>query len=480
MTSSTLDSDVKKYLYHCSQDIEFFAHEFLPHYLTHVIPNFHSEIYGLLKTEDRLLILAPREFAKSFVCVMIYSIWATCFRITDSILIISKSENLAIEHIRRIKKELESNEKILKLFGVQKTEKWSESHIVTRGNVDIKAKGAGGQIRGLHPGITILDDLEDRELCRSEDRRKELEIWVRTDCLGAVGNHGRLVYIGNIVHPFSILYEFYKDQSIIWTKKFYRAYNDGVEESGHELWPDYWPHDRLQGKKREIGSSAFYTEYMNTPVSDVTAPIKPEHIRYYTDLPAQHSLVLAVDPAYSEDQKADYKVASLIAMDEQSNRYLVHYLRTHAPLGEFIDGILNIWLGSKNRITGIGIPNSGTEKSFYSSFLTRAQERKLYPPVQEVVNAFKTSSGGNVRGKLDRIVAVLQPLFEQGKYYIQESHEEAKDEILSLTFSKHDDIVDTMAYAEQLLQPIFYDIRESEVGLRGSSPKFIKNYGMGE
>ena len=32
---------------------------------------------------------------------------------------------------------------------------------------------------------------------------------------------------------------------------------------------------------------------------------------------------------------------------------------------------------------------------------------------------------------------------------------EARDELMSIGVSKHDDIVDTMAYAEQLIQPYF-------------------------
>ena len=68
-----------------------------------------------------------------------------------------------------------------------------------------------------------------------------------------------------------------------------------------------------------------------------------------------------------------------------------------------------------------------------------------------------------VRNKKDRIVASLQPLFEQGKYYIRPDHLEAREELLTIGSSKNDDIVDTLAYAETILQPIYYDMTINEV-----------------
>jgi hypothetical protein len=45
----------------------------------------------------------------------------------------------------------------------------------------------------------------------------------------------------------------------------------------------------------------------------------------------------------------------------------------------------------------------------------------------------------------------------QGKYYIAPDHMEAREELLTIGSSKNDDIVDTLAYSEQILQPIYYE-----------------------
>jgi len=112
----------------------------------------------------------------------------------------------------------------------------------------------------------------------------------------------------------------------------------------------------------------------------------------------------------------------------------------------------------------VGIPNSGTEKEFFNSFMRKAAERHLYPPVVELKNAFKRGTDKVIRKKKDRIVAALQPLFESGKYYIHANHEEAKDELLTLGASRWDDIVDCLTYAETIITPNYI---EPEVNKRG-------------
>lgn len=105
----------------------------------------------------------------------------------------------------------------------------------------------------------------------------------------------------------------------------------------------------------------------------------------------------------------------------------------------------------------------------------------MFPPIKELQNR---SSGNtvSVRNKKDRIIATLQPIFEQGKYYIHSTHEEAKEELLGIGYTRNDDVVDAMTYAEQLIQPSYTDIvyTNSEAVNNNSNIDFSKiaNYGM--
>jgi phage terminase large subunit-like protein len=472
-----LTLEEKKYYYNLySNYLESFARFFLGHLLTSQVPEFHNEIYKLLPNPKRLVLASPRGFAKSTIVSIIYPLWLTLFKKRQDICIISASEGLAVDWLRKIKRELESNPKIQMFFGDLRSEKWSESHIITKDGVNIRARGAGGQIRGFRPDVVICDDIETDESVRSEEQRKLLKDWLFKACLNTLIPGGQFIIIGTIIHPLSVLADLLSIDNN-WEKRKFQAYREGKQEAGYELWGELWSHDKLQARKREIGSWAFSSEFMNSPISDETAPIKEESIRYWKVLPTEYSAVIAVDPAYSEDENADYKVAVLVLCDTQANRYLAHYIRSHMKIGEFQDAIINLWMLHRNVITGVGIPNVGVEKGFFDSFLRKCDERKLYPPVAELKNVFVSASTTiSSRNKVSRVTAALQPLFEQGKYYIGQEHLEARDELMSIGVSRHDDLVDAMAYAEQIIQPYAATVKETHI--EGEVTGYQTNYGF--
>lgn len=443
------------------KDIFKFIDTFMHEFTTSAIPEFHREIYDLLPKVNRLALAAPRGFAKSYICSFFYALHCALFGLKRDICIISASEGLAKEWLRKIKTELEMNRSLVGFFGDLKSSKWSETHIVLSNGVSIRARGAGGQIRGFRPDLLILDDIETDETVTSEEQRNKLRDWIFKACLNTLMPNGQFIMIGTIIHPLSLLNEILNSNND-WEKRRYMAYIDGIQEKGYELWPDLWTHERLQSRKREIGSFAFASEYLNQPIASETQPIKEHQIRYFDKLPDVHNMVIAVDPAYSEDERADYKVATLIAYDQTMNRYVDTYIRTHAPTGEFIDSILNLYLSHKDRVLYLGIPSGGTEKEFFNSFMRKASERHIYPPIFELKNVYVDATNHSYRNKTKRIIAALQPLFEAGKYYIRNEQHELKNELLQIGSSRWDDITDTLAYAESMITPTYFFEKEEK------------------
>lgn len=480
MTGSMTAQDKLELYSLLRSDLRKFATVFFKHLMGYETADFQREMYELLQTKDRVAIAAPRGFTKSTLADVIFPCWLALLMVKKDICIISASETLAVEFLRKVRIELETNEKVLGLFGDVQSDKWTENHIILKNGVNIRAKGAGGQIRGFRPDCLILDDIETDESVENEEQRKKLKDWLFKACLNTLLPGGQMVLVGTLIHPLSVLSDLIDTPREGWEKRKYKAYKDGIEAPGHELWPTARPHEWLQQRKSEIGSWAFAAEFMNDPKLDESAPIKPEYIRIWRNLPEQYSVVITLDPAYSEDEKADFKVATAVAVDQALNRYLLEYVRTHDPSGEYIDASLNMYLRYQSRCTALGVPNSGTEKEFFKRFCDRASERRISAPITELKNTF-TQTGSSVanRNKKKRIIASLQPLFEQGRYYIGENHYEAKDELLTIGSSRWDDLVDSMAYAEQLLQPVFFemdmnDTSTKELAMAGKS----SNYGM--
>ena len=436
-----------------------FAEFFFPHLLTIQVPNFHKEIYEFLPKYQFIAVEAFRGAAKSTIGLIIYPIWFALFRRLGDISLISRSESFVLNEItRKIRWEFESNGLIRQFWGDMRTEKWSESYFTLKNGISFEGKGIEGQLRGGRRGLIVLDDLEDNESVRSEEQRDKLKQRISKELIPKLLPKGQMCDFGTPIHFLCHLHQIIKTPDNGWFKRVYDSYLNKQEVEGSECWPEMLPHKELQKRKKIMGSTYFSAEYRCNPIADETMPIKEEHIRYWKDMPSQYSCVITVDPAYSEDETSDYKVASLIAIDHLFNRYLLHYIRTHDSLTNFMNSIVNLWLQNRLTVTGIGIPNAGTEKSFFDSFLKFCEQKNIYPPIVELKNVFTSNfTQVSVRNKTSRITAALQPLFEQGKYYIRPEHLEARDELLQIGQSRWDDIVDTMAYAEQILQPN-YDI----------------------
>src|SRR5689334_5754680 len=67
--------------------------------------------------QKKLLLLAPRSHGKSLVAAFVVALHRICFNRNIRILLISKKADGAIKRLRRIRKQLESNPRILADFG---------------------------------------------------------------------------------------------------------------------------------------------------------------------------------------------------------------------------------------------------------------------------------------------------------------------------------------------------------------------------
>ncbi len=403
----------------------------------------------------------------SYICSVFYVLWSICFKEFKKILIISASEAKAIDFLRTTKMELENNKLLISYFGKLKSKKWSDGHIITRTGIEVQAKGAAGQILGYRPNLIVLDDIEDEDSSASKEQLEKKRKFIFKSCYNSLAKTGRnqIIWIGTILNHLCLINEYLENEQFHWVKRRYMAYVDGVEETGHELWAELWDHKALQERKAEIGSYFFSTEFMNDPTGNERAPINAGQIKYWdvepNELPPNLPAVIVMDPAYSEDEKADPKGIALISIDSRNNRYMEQLILTHVPQAEYRQLAFNLWMANKNRVTGFGVPNEGVEKGFFDGTAKELTRLNLPIPITPVANKF-TNATGIHRNKAKRTIAALQPLFERGMYYISKEHDEAKIQIVQIGTARHDEVTDLMTYAEQILEPN-YEVVQDEV-----------------
>ena len=109
------DKDIE--LHSATQEsIYLFAEYFLKHLLLSDSPPFHLEVYKMLPSGKRIVLASPRGFAKSTMVSVIYPIWLALWKGASDIVIISASETLAVDWLRKIKFELCNNQRVREYF----------------------------------------------------------------------------------------------------------------------------------------------------------------------------------------------------------------------------------------------------------------------------------------------------------------------------------------------------------------------------
>ena len=418
------------------------------------VPAFQSEIMGILQdlqTTRSVILSSPRGFAKSTTCSIFFPIYTALMQKFRSIVVISNSEDLAIDFLRQIRLNLESNMRIQQLWGDQRSEKWTETHLILKNGVNIRAKGIGGQIRGFRPDLVILDDIENNELVKSEDRRRELKSWIETEVMGSLTTDGCILFVGTLISRVSVLWEYLHNAGEAWTKRFYQCYRDGVQEAGHELWPSEKPHSWLQWKKSQVGTNAFSREYMNDPLPEEGERFDTRKLRFFEDRDLegkQLGMYVTIDPAFSEESTADYGVILQCLHDGSDNLYVDTYFRQRVKARRLIEQFMQMFQQNKHRIRSVGVEKNGPQKVFYEQLVYECNRVKLYPPFHEL-----KATVNSIRNKVDRCTFAIQPRLEAGKIFVRPNHQELIEEMMLFAPDcKHDDLIDALAYMYEIVE----------------------------
>ncbi len=218
---------------------------------------------------------APRNHAKSTALTHDFILANVCFKVEDYIILVGSTEELAIEHLGDIAKELEENEDLIRDFCIKgfvtnaKTDiivertDGSQFRIIARG---AEQKIRGRKWRGKRPGLIVFDDIEDDEQVENKDRRRKFRRWFFRACKQALRDGGRIRGHGTILHTDSLLKRLMTNKS--WWSKLYKAHA-AFDDFSQILWPEKFPEERLRAIRQEFiednDSGGYSQEYLNDP-----------------------------------------------------------------------------------------------------------------------------------------------------------------------------------------------------------------------
>lgn len=396
-------------------------------------PTFHKEIMQCLQKmeSNRQLYIAPRGFAKSSLCSRFYPLWLSIFKKKKDIFLVSATISIAKENLRIIRTELESNEKIIEDFGDLRSDKWTEEQLVLSTGPIIRAKGRGFQIRGFRPDLLVCDDLEDDESVNSQEQREKVENWFFRTLMPTLKPDQPLVYIGTKMHRLALIAKLEEKEEFV--SRSYQALTNDVS-----IWEDYWPTEKLKALRKELGEYAFQAEYQNNPLSLAEQPIKP----HFLDCKSDGEIVatcMAIDPAISEKESADYRAIQVMGMTREGHFREIVTDRGRWGIDEQVDRIIDMYQVYKpDRVL---LEEVAFQKIMRPLIVNKARDKGIYIPIESA----ELGVGKNKRPK-DKMTRLLQVihLFEQ--QLVEIKNPDVRVELLDFPFGDHDDTVDVTVY----------------------------------
>lgn len=429
-------------------DYSFFVETYFPHLATKKCGKFHLDAADyLLKHEDtRALFEWARGHAKSSHLSLLIPLWLKIQkpRKLSVMVLVSKSEDMAVRLLSDLQAELQYNMGFIKDFGNQvKTGSWTEGEFRTSDGCLFVALGRGQSPRGLkdrgkRPDYIVIDDIDDDELIRNPRRVSDALEWALTALAGTMAmGRGRFVMVGNRIGKDSVLSRFAERPGI------YHTTVNALNKKGLPSWGENYTPDEIKKMREFIGERRFQKEYMNNPINE-GAVFQRKHIRYgkMLDLKLYKTLICYTDPSFKHSATADYKATVVVGktatgefhilkafVDQTSVTTMVswHYLVVDYVAGRvpvlyymeanFMQDLLLDEFKTVGNITGAQIPIRGDQRTKPDKFARIEAMSPLFERGLVLLNEREKDSPGMIT-LVDQLL-----MFEKGS----KSHDDAPD-----------------------------------------------------
>ena len=441
---------------------------------------YFDRIREVQKEPDGRLDLWARGFCKTSIITHGMSIWDIMRNPETTIGIVSWSRRAAIDIVKAIKTELESNELLKELYPdvlydnpeVQ-SPRWSDERglIVKRTSnkreATIEGTGLDTQLTGRHFDILVYDDIVSVNNVTSNEVIQNTTNALLTS-FNLVSRDGKKRFIGTRYHTVDT-YDYLIKNKIV-KPRIYPATIDGT--------PDGEPceiitKEQLEEKRHEMTPFIFSAQMLLNPVSDDERRFNPQLFQYYDKTSLDKltkNVYITVDAATSKKKGSDYSALAVMAVDALDNVYLVDLVKDKLNLDERKKKLFELVLKYKPLVVG------------YERYALMA-DTDYIRKCQETENIrFPIVELGGKLSKIERVDRFV-PTFSNRKFYIPESLEyrdyEGKSHDLiqelkyeMINFPKgHDDCIDAIS---RIKDPELGVITPNAAGANSGVQEFAK------
>jgi hypothetical protein len=261
-----------------------------------------------------------------------------------------------------------------------------------------------------------------------------------------------------------------------------------LHPAGTPIFPEEYSLAKLAQIKTRFGSYWYSCQYLNDPSAPEDADFDNNWLRYYDikhgnpyelgerdyvahethdgmvmkNLAIGHlKLCIIVDPQHSGNigSGRSRHAITVIGLDPNTNfYYLIDYWAKQASRLTMIDEIYN--LAKRWRVRRVGVETAAGQGFLLDHLKYRNQNGDYQLKVVELKCEVEGPDGTMVRKKEWRIRAVLQPIFEAGRFWVQRNQQDFINEYKRFPKGQFVDILDTCAYMNEMLKTSISPERE--------------------
>lgn len=324
----------------------------------------HIHWLGEFFTQDtnKLMIISPRESAKTTWMCNILMTWFIGHFPEKTSVILSVTENQAIDRLIVIRDTIASNPRYKMVFpwiaidekkrmtttefsvwdmrkgSYQAWRSWEGRNKDSIKESTLEAAGAkSGQIIGnRYTGIVLLDDIHDEKNTNTREQINTIDTWFHRTVLPCLRPQAKALIIGTRWAPEDLLGRLQEKKKTI--------YENGIEIESNvpewkviqtqaltyddeglpvSYWPENWPVDRLLAKRDEVTPIIFELMYNNNPYALAGDIFKPEWLENPLPriMPKFRWVDIAIDPAFTKKTRSDNTAMGIIGITDDFKVY---------------------------------------------------------------------------------------------------------------------------------------------------------------
>lgn len=418
------DADKLARIERARRDYQYFVNTYFSRLAPKKCGKFQLDAAAYLKAnrETRALFEWSRGHAKSTHLSLLIPLWLKIQspRQMSVMILVSKSEEMAIRLLSDLQAELQYNKAFINDFGDQiGTGSWADGEFHTADGCLFIAIGRKQSPRGLkyggrRPDYIVVDDIDDDELVRNPRLVAEALEWTLTALVGSMEmGRGRFVMVGNRIGKNSILSNYALRPGV------HHTIVNALDRHGLPSWPENYTRDEIQRMRDFIGERRFQKEYMNNPINEGTV-FQKKHIRYgkmLKELKDYRTLICYTDPSFKNSAKADYKATMLLGKTPDGYFHLIRAFADQTSVMTMVS-----WHYQVIKMVDGRVPVLFYMESNFLQDLILDEFRKA-----GTVNGQQIPIRGDARKKPDKFARIeaLQPLFERGLVIFNEKEKDA-------------------------------------------------------